>query len=92
MINIFDQSGSRVRRDDQLSEELLALPEEQRDLATKFLSGALDCEEISDELHQAERELRRLQSVEDAAIVAAAKAGPAQEFYDAHRAVIAANS
>lgn len=92
MINIFDASGSRVRRDDQLSEELLALPETERDLATRFLAAALDCEEISDELHEAERELRRFQAAEDAATIAAAKAGSAQDFRTAHAAVIAANS
>lgn len=89
-IRIYD--GSRCRRDDQLAEELLALPEEERNLATRFIAAALDSEEISDELIGAERELRRLQAAEDAAIAASAKAGPAQDFYDAHRAVIAANS
>lgn len=90
MLNIFDSSGSQVREISE--EELLALSEAERKIATRFIAAALDCQEIGDELHQAERELRRLQAAEDAAIKASSKAGPPQDFFEIHRAVIAANS
>lgn len=34
-----------------------ALSDAERDVTTRYLAAALDCEEISDDLHQAEREL-----------------------------------
>ncbi|UGX93685.1 hypothetical protein G6321_00050285 [Bradyrhizobium barranii subsp. barranii] len=89
-LNIFDSSGSRVRQIGE--EELLALSEAEREIAIRFIAAALDCQDIGDELHQAERELRRLQAAEDAAIIASAKAGPPQDFLEARNAVIAANS
>lgn len=90
MFSIFDSSGSRVRRDIS-AEELSALPEAEQEIAPRYITAALDAEEATAELHQAERELRRLQAVEDAAIMAA-QSDPVQDRIDALKAVIAANA
>lgn len=90
MFSIFDASGSRVRRD-ITAEELASLPEAEQEIAPRYIAAALDAEEITDELHEAERELRRLQDAEDAAI-GAAQSDPVQDRIDALKAVIAANN
>lgn len=81
MFNIMDHTGSRVRRD-ITAEELASLPEAEREIAPRYIAAALDAEETTDELHEAARELRRLQDAEDAAILAA---GPAQDRLDARK-------
>lgn len=90
MFSIFDASGSRVRRD-ITADEFASLPEAEKEIAPRYISAALDAEEAADELHEAERELRRLQAIEDAAIKAA-QSDPVQDRIDALKAVIAANS
>lgn len=90
MFSIFDASGSRVRRD-ITAEELASLPEAEQEIAPRYIAAALDAEEATDELHEAERELRRLQAAEDDAI-RAAQSDPVQDRIDALKAVIAANN
>lgn len=86
MFNIMDHTGSRVRRD-ITAEEMASLPE----IAPRYITAALDAEEATDELREAERELRRLQDAEDAALIAA-QSDPVQDRIDALKAVIAANN
>ncbi|MET4374568.1 hypothetical protein ABIA99_007297 [Bradyrhizobium sp. LB12.1] len=89
MFNIFDASGSRVRRD-ITAEELAALPQAEQEIAPRYIAAALDDEEAADAVREAERVLRQCQRDEDAAILAA-QSDPAQDRIDALRAVIAAN-
>jgi hypothetical protein len=90
MFNIFDSTGSRIRRD-ITAEELASLSAAEQEIAPRYVAAALDAEEANDELREAERELRRLQAVEDAAITAA-QSDPVQDRIDALKAVIAANN
>lgn len=90
MFNIMDHTGSRVRRD-ITAEEMASLPEAEQEIAPRYIAAALDAEEATDELREAERELRRLQDAEDAAI-RAAQSDPVQDRIDALKAVIAANN
>ncbi|AWO88234.1 hypothetical protein ABIE85_007106 [Bradyrhizobium diazoefficiens] len=89
MFSIFDASGSRVRRD-ITADELNSLQEAEKEVAPRYIAAALDAEEATDELHEAERKLRRLQALEDAAITAS-QSDPVQDRIDALKAVIAAN-
>jgi|GEM_PF-5095971 hypothetical protein len=88
-LNVMDATGSRIRRD-ITAEELASLPEAERELAPAYIAALLDAEEIRDELREAERELRRLQSIEDAIILASQSVQRISRI-DAHRAVIDAN-
>lgn len=91
MFNIMDHTGSRVRRD-ITAEELASLPQAEQEIAPRYIAAALDAEEATDELHEAERELRRLQAAEDEVIIRAAKSDPVQDRIEALKAVIAANN
>lgn len=90
MFNIMDHTGSRVRRD-ITADELASLPQAEQEIAPRYIAAALDAEEATDELHEAERELRRLQDAEDAALITA-QSDPVQDRIDALKAVIAANN
>ncbi|WP_369720069.1 hypothetical protein AB8Z38_22990 [Bradyrhizobium sp. LLZ17] len=89
MFSIMSACGSRVRRD-ITADELASLPEAEKEIAPRYISAALDAEEAADALREAEKELRRLQAIEDAAIIAS-QSDPVQDHIDALKAVIAAN-
>ncbi|MET4216953.1 hypothetical protein ABIB00_002150 [Bradyrhizobium sp. LB14.3] len=91
MLNPFDETASRLRRD-FTEAELMGLDEPARDALTALLEAGLACEAAEAEEIEAERELRRLLNVWDEKLIAAQDAQPQTDHAAELRKVIAAQS